>query len=83
MKTKPRRLGKRVVNEKMYLVGFLGKAQEALYSKNAWASESTQQGGVMKMTLPQARKHLLTLGDGPKGIFKVAPLPTPKKGKKK
>lgn len=81
MKTKPRS-NKRLANERMYLIGFLGKGQEALYSKNAWAFP-TQEGGVTKMTLTEARKHLLTLGDGPRGIFKAVPLPTPKKGKKK
>jgi hypothetical protein len=66
-----------MASEKQYLVGFKGKSQTALYSDNAWASYDTHQGGVTKMTLRQAKRHLKTLSGTkrtPAIIYKVVPL---------
>jgi hypothetical protein len=64
-------------DQKQYLVGFKGKSQLALYSRHAWASYSTREGGVEKMTLKQAKKHLKLLTGtkrSPAIIYKVTPL---------
>ena len=61
--------------KKKYVVGYFGKDQTALYSREAW-SDSTGGGGAGLMTLPQAKKHLRELySDGcVVCIYKVVPV---------
>lgn len=60
---------------RLYVVGFTGKEQNALYSERAWVLRD-ESGGIGKMTLSQAKKQLEELsGDvGYKAIFKVVPI---------
>lgn len=69
--------------EKLYLVGFCGKNQTALYSNRAWSLEDGS-GGVEKMTLHQAKRELKSLQEGvPKAIFKVVPYKLPLQARQK
>jgi len=65
--------------KKLYVVGYLGKSEDAVYSKEAWAFDDKKggkYGGVGLMTLPAAKKHIKSLGDPvlPKAIFKLTPV---------
>lgn len=61
-------------NKKLYVVGYVGGAQSAIYSNNAWAFGG--EGGISKMTLPAAKKHLKKLVSTrcSVAIFKLVPI---------
>lgn len=69
---------------KNYVIGYDGKVQDAIYSVRAWSSESDGSGGMDKMTLFQARRHLKALvsDDVTKVIFKLVPVEVIKPRKK-
>lgn len=66
-------------NTKEFVVGYEGKAQDAVYAENVWAfgkdSCANGEGGLTKMTLPQAKKHLKSLmsDDCNVVVFKLVP----------
>lgn len=43
-------------NSRRYLVGYYGKAQDAVYSNDGWAYSG--EGGVCLMTLTEAKQYL-------------------------
>jgi hypothetical protein len=60
--------------KKLYVVGYFGNTQSALYSESAWSFDGV--GGIDRMTLARAKKHLKELqsNDCVIAIYKLVPV---------